>query len=122
MARSRFGQYVFNILYSVDQFFNTVAGGDPDETISSRLGKMARDGKLRLLPGLIVRFLDRIDADHCKDAIENDEGGMAVCGERCVSAICEGGIVIRCRQVRGHRGPHAGSHGSRGNRKWVSWG
>jgi len=33
------GKYLLNILISIDQLGNTFAGGDPDETISSRLGK-----------------------------------------------------------------------------------
>jgi hypothetical protein len=32
-------QYIWNILISIDQFFNTIFGGYPDETISSRMGK-----------------------------------------------------------------------------------
>ena len=34
-----FGRYVFNNLIALDQTWNTRFGGDPDETISSRLGK-----------------------------------------------------------------------------------
>jgi hypothetical protein len=32
-------KYIWNILIAIDQFFNAVFGGDPDETISSRLAK-----------------------------------------------------------------------------------
>lgn len=32
-------KYIRNILISIDQFANTVLGGDPDMTISSRLGR-----------------------------------------------------------------------------------
>ena len=35
----RFCKYVWNILIAIDQFFNALFGGDPDETISSRAGK-----------------------------------------------------------------------------------
>lgn len=34
-----FKKYIRNILISIDQFANTVLGGDPDMTISSRLGR-----------------------------------------------------------------------------------
>ncbi len=34
------GKWLLNILISIDQLGNTIAGGDPDETISSRLGKL----------------------------------------------------------------------------------
>jgi hypothetical protein len=32
-------RYFWNLLIAVDQLFNTVFGGDPDETLSSRMGK-----------------------------------------------------------------------------------
>lgn len=65
--------YVWNLLISIDQFFNTLLlGGDPDETISSNMGKRARNGEKI---GIIVcRFLDRFESDHCEKSIELDEG------------------------------------------------
>ncbi|MDP4158147.1 MAG: hypothetical protein Q8911_00075 [Bacillota bacterium] len=33
------GKYFYNILIGIDQLCNTILGGDPDETISSRMGK-----------------------------------------------------------------------------------
>lgn len=32
-------KYIYNILIGIDQLCNAILGGDPDETISSRLGK-----------------------------------------------------------------------------------
>ena len=32
-------KYLYNILIGVDQLVNAIFGGDPDETLSSRLGK-----------------------------------------------------------------------------------
>jgi hypothetical protein len=32
-------RYVRNLLISLDQLANTILGGDPDETMSSRMGK-----------------------------------------------------------------------------------
>lgn len=32
-------KYLYNILIGVDQLCNTILGGDPDETMSSRMGK-----------------------------------------------------------------------------------
>lgn len=32
-------KYFYNILIGIDQLVNAILGGDPDETISSRLGK-----------------------------------------------------------------------------------
>ena len=64
-------KYVINILLGVDQFFNTILGGDPDETISSRAGK--REGR-HIIPTALCWLLNLIDKDHCRDAIEHDEG------------------------------------------------
>lgn len=77
------GQYIVNILYSIDQFGNAVAGGCPDETISSRLGKIKvnNGGKIpwrRPLAKIIDFGLDKIDPGHSVKAIEPDEGYMAV--------------------------------------------
>jgi len=68
-------KYIFNLFISVDQFVNTVIGGDPDETISSRMGKRTDTCKLCKF---ICSFLSRIDYRHCKEAIEQDEGSDAV--------------------------------------------
>lgn len=65
-------KWIWNILISIDQLGNTLAGGDPDETISSRSGKAKRDGKL--WGRLMCRFLNVFDPGHCEGAIESDEG------------------------------------------------
>jgi len=63
--------YFINVCIAVDQFFNALFFGDPDETISSRLGKF----KNRVAPyGWICWLLDFIDPGHCEKAIEPDEG------------------------------------------------
>jgi hypothetical protein len=64
--------YFWNILISADQLANTLLGGDPDETISSRMGKRAIKGDR--LGGIICRLLDMFDKGHCKKSIEEDEG------------------------------------------------
>lgn len=64
-------RYFFNILISVDQMLNTLLGGDPDETISSRAGKRVDTcAPCRWL----CRLLDVIDPRHCHKHIEPDEG------------------------------------------------
>jgi len=73
------GKYLVNILISIDQLGNTLMGGDPDETISSRLGKIKRNngGKIpstKPLAKVIDWGLDKIDSNHSIDAIEEDEG------------------------------------------------
>ena len=35
--------YFWNVLVAIDQLFNTILGGDPDETLSSRMGKHVRE-------------------------------------------------------------------------------
>jgi len=72
-------RYFWNLLISFDQFVNTVCGGDPDETISSRMGKWARDNRhkrglkrpLYMFANMIVELFEK---DHFKKSIEEDEG------------------------------------------------
>lgn len=72
-------KYIWNLLISFDQFINAVFGGDPDETISSRMGKWARDGKndrgikkpLYRIAHCIVELFEK---DHFAKSIEEDEG------------------------------------------------
>lgn len=64
-------KYFWNILISIDQFVNTVFGGDPDETISSRLGKNRnRNSFTRFLSD----FLDLFEWKHVEKSVEDDEG------------------------------------------------
>jgi len=67
-------QYFLNLLISVDQLVNTVFGGDPDETISSRFGKNENCGFCQA----ICRFLSHIDKGHCANSVEEDEGNDRV--------------------------------------------
>ena len=66
-------QYFFNILIMIDQSLNTIIGGDPDETLSSRFGKCNK-----WACRFICRLLDKIDYRHCKKSIEKDEGASEV--------------------------------------------
>jgi len=58
----------FNVLVSIDQLGNTLTGGDPDETISSRLGKHYNNSFMARLVDLLFW------RGHCTDSIEEDEG------------------------------------------------
>ena len=75
MQKTKLGRYVWNNLIAFDQFVNTILGGDPDETISSRIGKITaeRPGSCRVCV-LICKFLHLIDPDHCNKVIELDRG------------------------------------------------
>jgi len=65
-------RYVWNILISVDQLANTLLGGDPDVTISSRVGKRARKGDRFGI--FVCKCLHLFDKGHCEASIEEDEG------------------------------------------------
>lgn len=62
-------RYLWNILVSIDQFFNTLFGGDPDETMSSRMGKHVDP-----FCNFVCKLLNLIQKDHCVRSIEVDEG------------------------------------------------
>ena len=66
--------YFVRILISIDQFFNTLTGGDEDETISSRMGKAVEDKKNCWLCQTLCSVLHWIDPNHCQKSIERDEG------------------------------------------------
>jgi len=68
-------KYGWNLLISLDQFINTVFGGDPDETLSSRMGKREKDCKICLVICLLLNLFQK---DHCIKAEEKDEGKDAV--------------------------------------------
>lgn len=64
-------KYIVNVCIALDQLVNAILLGDPDETISSRLGKF----KSKVPPyQWICWLLDLIDPGHCDEAIEQDEG------------------------------------------------
>ena len=64
-------KYIWNLLISIDQLGNTILGGDPDETISSRTGKLMHK---RRWAKWLAAFLDLFEKDHAQKAIEKDEG------------------------------------------------
>lgn len=72
-------RWVMNVLLSIDQLGNSLLGGDPDETISSRIGriKLKWDGEIpwtRPVARITDWCLDRIDKNHSLDAIEQHRG------------------------------------------------
>ena len=66
-------KYLFNILISIDQLINTILGGCPDETISSRMGKHVVK-KDNFICNIICKLLNLIDENHCVKSIEYDRG------------------------------------------------
>jgi hypothetical protein len=65
-------RYLLNLLLALDQGVNALAGGDPDETISSRAGK-----KHPRLAAVIDRLF-WFDPRHTQRVIEKDEGSQAL--------------------------------------------
>ena len=65
-------RYIWNLLISIDQLANTILGGYPDETLSSRWGKLAR--KNHKFSMFMCKVLHIFDKGHCEKSIEYDEG------------------------------------------------
>lgn len=63
--------YIWNLLISIDQLANTLLGGFPDETLSSRMGKRVNDC---VVCKYMCKFLNLFEKDHCEKSIERDEG------------------------------------------------
>jgi hypothetical protein len=70
-------RYLHNLLIAIDQLLNATAGGDPSETISSRVGKRADQGNraAKAFCWVIGRVLGH---DHCHESEEPGRGGEAV--------------------------------------------
>mgnify|MGYP001822280092 CR=1 FL=1 len=80
-------KYFWNILISIDQLVNVLASpmlnfltssgayrfGNPDETLSSVMGKNIEAGHCRGCRFLCRYVLHPIDRNHCRDSIERDE-------------------------------------------------
>ncbi len=69
-------EWGYTVLLSLDQHVNAILGGDPDETLSSRLGKWMRSGSeaKRFVADTICWFLDLFERDHCVKSIDPTEG------------------------------------------------
>ncbi len=74
-----FKKYFWNLLIALDQSVNTIFGGDPDETISSRMGKWAKDGAnnhgiRKPIYWVTNKIVNLFQKDHFAKSIETDEG------------------------------------------------
>ena len=65
------GQYVFNLVLIKSK--SKALFGNPDETISSVLGKNKRDNTLTWLGRKIADILDRLEKNHVEKAIDLTE-------------------------------------------------
>jgi len=80
---SKIGQYLLNQLLALDLLVNSLTGGDPRETLSSRFGKEIRDEKNGTDDGcrictFICRWLDVLDSRHCEKSIVHTVGSKEV--------------------------------------------
>jgi hypothetical protein len=68
-------KYLINVLVAFDQGVNAIIGGDPDMTLSGRMGRAVAANRCKLCR-LICWALDKVDKDHCARAnkFESDEG------------------------------------------------
>lgn len=66
-------KYIWNLLIAIDQLFNTIFAGDPDETVSSRMGKHIAKHDCPFCI-FMCGLLNLIQKDHCIKSIEKDEG------------------------------------------------
>ncbi len=62
-------KYLKNLLISLDQLANTLIGGNPDETLSSRAYRLRRKGVF--WPSNLVNGLFFWQKNHCKESKEN---------------------------------------------------
>ena len=65
--------YWFRVLIGFDQLLNVIFNGDPDETVSSRIGRRYVDGTLSWkhpLSMLLYLILEKIDPGHCEKSIK----------------------------------------------------
>ena len=65
-------RYLLNVWSAFDQLTNALLLGDPQETLSSRMGKRARSGQA--FPLCFCRFLSFFNPNHCEKAINDREG------------------------------------------------
>ena len=74
-------KYILNILISFDQLLNTILGGDPDMTISSRLGRNYKGTWMANFVDLLFSWQKRAGStSHVENAAywEDDNGEDAI--------------------------------------------
>ena len=73
-------QFLYNLGLGLDQFINVLLLGDPDESLSGRLGRAVMSGSPKWWVPACARTLDAIvlaitgQADHCWSSVEPEEG------------------------------------------------
>ena len=74
--------YVKNVAVTFDLLGNTLAGGDPDETISSRVAKSRTEDKWACYFCKVLTWFQNVifmePGDHCTGALDRNVGSRAV--------------------------------------------
>ena len=97
--------WVLAVLIAVDQFGNAVGGGNPDSTISARVGHFAETAQRRraywkMLEWIIDLSFYPIDgARHCYNAWKADEHGRYERGNDITQFILRLIILIVCQFI-----------------------
>jgi hypothetical protein len=101
-----------NVLVSLDQLVNSVLAGDPDETISSRLGRIKAKygGKIpwtRPVARITERILNKIQRRHVEQSVEPAGGDRGLvdrppgvkcrCGHRAQLHSRQAGCCLLCQ-------------------------
>ena len=66
------GQYIRNVAFALDRFGNAALGGDPDWTISQRMGQAIREDRCAGCYW-VCRVLSLIDHRHCRRVYDPDK-------------------------------------------------
>lgn len=66
-------RYLWKILVVFSQLLNTILGGDPEETLCSRMGRNIKEGRCGLC-SIVCFLLGKIDEDHCARSIDTTKG------------------------------------------------
>ena len=61
-------------LIALDQLLNTLLGGWPDETLSSRAWRWEKDG-VRSCPRRFIDMLFFLDQNHCSESFDSERLG-----------------------------------------------
>ena len=93
--------WIVNMLVAVDQLGNAIAGGEPDTTISARIGQQANRAGAhwfwRLMQGIVNFTFEPIDGPgHCMQAYMNDPNERIIHGNLgALIALCVF-VVLAC--------------------------
>lgn len=77
-----FSQYIYNLGLGLDQFVNVLLLGDPDESLSGRLGRAMLSNRPKFWVPWCASSLDWLvlilfgEKHHCRNAVEPEERPM----------------------------------------------